>query len=390
MSSVAAATYFDWRKEARSFDRITAYAWDEVNLTGDHEPQKLQVFHVAANLLRHLGVQPILAVPFCLTRKKPATTGNHSRPRALGTALRVGSADCRKELKIDGKSYSIVGVMGEGYDFPMPAEAPLPLFSLPRKKLERNASAGSLSWDVCNRGPLEEGAAEMRAIAQRQAEQFPTPTGAINCNPARSRIVTGTLLPRRIHDSASGRVGFVPHRLRRCCQRALRPRHGPCAANPPFELRWASRWRIMRQLLIESVLLSLGGAALGLVIAQWDLSMILSHMPPDVAKFVAGWKTIRLDAGAFLFTLAISLAAGVLSGIAPSLLSSRTNLTGALKDGGRGSSAGQARHRSSRRAGRSGSCPRAGFAGRRRLAGQEFPGPSSTSTRAITPKPRSP
>jgi len=66
-----------------------------------------------------------------------------------------------------------------------------------------------------------------------------------------------------------------------------------------------SRWRIVRQLLTESILLSLGGAALGLLIAQWALSVILSHMPADVSKFVAGWKTISLDEHAFLFTLAI-------------------------------------------------------------------------------------
>src|SRR5260370_9756637 len=93
----------------------------------------------------------------------------------------------------------------------------------------------------------------------------------------------------------------------------------------------------MRQLLPESILLSLGGAVLGLFIAQWALSLILSHMPADVAKFVAGWKTISLDANAFLFTLAIAVARGIISGIAPPLLTSRTSLSESLKESGRGS-----------------------------------------------------
>jgi putative ABC transport system permease protein len=97
--------------------------------------------------------------------------------------------------------------------------------------------------------------------------------------------------------------------------------------------------------LVESILLSLAGAVLGLFLAQWDIDMILAHMPPDVAKYVAGWKTIRLDSGAFLFALLVSVGSGVLSGIAPSLLSSRTNVTDTLKEGGRGSTIGRGRHR---------------------------------------------
>jgi putative ABC transport system permease protein len=82
-----------------------------------------------------------------------------------------------------------------------------------------------------------------------------------------------------------------------------------------------------------------------LLFAQWDITLILAHMPADVAKFVAGWKTISLDANAFLFTLAIALVSGILAGIAPALLTSRTNVSETLKESGRGSSAGRARHR---------------------------------------------
>jgi len=107
----------------------------------------------------------------------------------------------------------------------------------------------------------------------------------------------------------------------------------------------ASRARLVSQLLTESILLSLLGCAVGLLFAKWDITLILAHMPTDVAKFVAGWKTISLDANAFVFTLAIALFSGILSGIAPALLTSRTNLSETLKESGRGSSAGRARHR---------------------------------------------
>jgi putative ABC transport system permease protein len=106
-----------------------------------------------------------------------------------------------------------------------------------------------------------------------------------------------------------------------------------------------SRWRVIRQLLIESLVLAAAGAALGLLIAQWAIQMILSHMPPDVARFIAGWKTISLDSNAYVFTLAIVVASGIVSGIAPALLASRTNLAEAMKDSGRGSSVSHTRGR---------------------------------------------
>jgi putative ABC transport system permease protein len=107
----------------------------------------------------------------------------------------------------------------------------------------------------------------------------------------------------------------------------------------------ATRSRIVRQLLVESVLLSIVGAVLGLFLAHWLLALLLQHMPPDVAKFIAGWNTIRLDAGAFCFTLAIAVASGLLSGVAPALLISRTNISETLKESGRGASSGRTRHR---------------------------------------------
>jgi putative ABC transport system permease protein len=106
-----------------------------------------------------------------------------------------------------------------------------------------------------------------------------------------------------------------------------------------------SRWRIVRQLLTESTLLSLAGAGVGLLLARWEIDMIVRHMPADVAKFIAGWRTISLNFHAFVFTLGIAIVSGIVSGIAPALLSSRSNLGEALKESARGSSVGAGRHR---------------------------------------------
>ena len=107
----------------------------------------------------------------------------------------------------------------------------------------------------------------------------------------------------------------------------------------------ASRGRVIGQLVTESVLLSLLGAVLGLLVAQWGLNLILGGMPPEVERYILGWKQIRIDGRTLAFMLAAAVASGILAGLAPAWQCSRPNLTETLKEGGRGSSAGRARYR---------------------------------------------
>src|ERR1700722_15310144 len=100
----------------------------------------------------------------------------------------------------------------------------------------------------------------------------------------------------------------------------------------------ASRWRIVRSLLI-SVL----GATLALVIAFWGVDMIRAGMPADVERFIPGWKQIQGDGRALFFTLGVAVQAGIISGLAPALQSSSPNLNATLRESGRGSTANRAR-----------------------------------------------
>ena len=347
MNAVAPATFFDWRKEARSFDSLAAYAWDEVNLTGDREPQKIQSFLITANFFQTIGVQPALGRTFLPEEEEPGK----DRELILGHALweqRYASDRniVGRSVKVDGKNFTIVGVMSKGFDFPMPAEAWLPLAVDVKERLRRDNRwfwpLGRLKSGVS----FAEATAEMQGIAQQHAEAYPDTDKGWMLRPTRLReFITGPLT-RQFTILLLGAVGFVL--LIACADVANVQFARITGRTNEFAVRAAiggSRGRLVRQLLIESVLLSCGGAALGLLFAQWDIAMILGHMPPDVAKFVGGWKTIRLDSNAFVFTLGVALFAGLISGIAPSLLSSRTNLAETLKEGGRGSFMGRTRHR---------------------------------------------
>ncbi len=336
---VAPATYFDWRQEAHSFDELGIYAWREVNLTGDREPQKVQAFQISANLFGLLGVHPQLGRVFLPEEQEPGK----EQEIILGHALweQRYASDTHivgKNIKVDGKACTVVGVMAAGFDFPVPAEAWTPLALDLKARLSRGDRwlfvLGHLRPDVS----YTQAAAEMQGIAQRQSELYPDTNKGWQLRPLRLRdFATGTLT-KDYTLLLLGAVGFV---LLIACADVANVQFARMTGRAnEFAVRTAlggTRWRIIRQLLTESILLSLGGAALGLLIAQWALSLILSHMPADVAKFVSGWKTIRLDSNAFLFTLAIAIASGLISGIAPSLLTSRTNVSESLKESGRSS-----------------------------------------------------
>jgi putative ABC transport system permease protein len=339
MTPVAPATYFDWKLQARSFDELGSYAWREVNLTGDREPQKVQTFQVSANFFGMLGVKPQLGRVFLSEEEVPGK----EREIILGHALweqRYASDPhiVGKDVKVDGKAYTVVGVMAKGFDYPLPAEAWIPLTLDLKARLSRSDRwlfvLGRLKPGVS----YTQAAAEMQGIAQRQSELYPDTNKGWQLRPMRlSEFATGNLT-RDYTLLLLGAVGFV---LLIACADVANVQFARMTGRAnEFAVRTAlggSRWRIVRQLLTESILLSLGGAALGLLFAQWALSLILSHMPADVAKFVAGWKTISLDTNAFLFTLTIAVASGIISGIAPSLLTSRTSVSESLKESGRGS-----------------------------------------------------
>jgi putative ABC transport system permease protein len=102
---------------------------------------------------------------------------------------------------------------------------------------------------------------------------------------------------------------------------------------------------VISQLITENVLLALGGAGCGLLLAAWGVELIRNGMPVEVERFVLGWKQLQLDGRALAFTLLAAVLSGILAGLAPAWQCSRPNLTDALKEGGRGSTVGKGSHR---------------------------------------------
>jgi putative ABC transport system permease protein len=324
-----------------------AYEWGEVNLTGNREPEKVQGFDVTANFFELLGVQPKMGRTFLPEEEQPGK--DQEIILSYGLWERRYASDpniVNKIVKVDGKSFTIIGVMDKGFDFPMPAEAWMPLALTVKQRSERNSRyiwvLGKLKPDTS----VKQVAAEMNGLVQRESEVYPDSHKGWQLRVLPVREFATSVLTRQYTLLMMGAVGFVL--LIACADVANVQFARVSGRQKELAVRaamGASRGRIVCQLLTESILLALLGSAAGLVFAQWDIALILAHMPPDVAKFVAGWKTISLDSNAFLFTLAIALFSGILAGIAPALLTSRTNVSETLKESGRGSSAGRARQR---------------------------------------------
>ena len=327
MNPVAPATVFDWKKQAKSFDSMTSYAWNEVNLTGDREPQKIQSFHVAANFFETIGVQPQLGRAFLPEEEEAGKDQEIILGHALWEQRYASDPNILgKNIKVTVKSFTVVGVMKKGFDYPMPAEAWLPCPSIP-KSAAAATIAGSFRRPSEHGVSFEQATAEMQAISAAASRRLSRHQPRLDAAPTLSRNYMTGDLTKQYMILLLGAVGFV---LLIACANVANVQFARVTGRTgEFAIRSAMggrSWQIVRQLLVESILLSLGGAALGLFFAQWNIDMILSHMPADVAKFVAGWKTIRLDANAFLFAIGISVASGILSGIAPSLISSQTNV----------------------------------------------------------------
>jgi putative ABC transport system permease protein len=344
---ISPATLVEWRSQTKTLDQLAAYAWDGVNFTGDGTPQKVQDYLITPNFFSTLGVQPALGRDFL--PEEGQTGKNQELILSYGLWERRYAANPQilgKTVKVDGKPFTVIGVMAKGFDFPLSAEAWLPLAFDPKQTADRDSRWLWVIGRLAPQATVEQARAEMLTIAHQQAEAFPDSyKGWIVRLDTLGEFATGDLT-RQYMLLLLGAVAFV---LLIACANVANVQFARVSGRQKeLAVRaamGAGRGRIVRQLLIESIVLSLFGAVVGLCLAQWMLVLILSHMPPDIARYVAGWKTIRLDMGAFLFTFAIAVASGVLSGIAPSLMTSHANVSETLKESGRGASSGRSRHR---------------------------------------------
>jgi len=341
-SSVPYLNFLDWKSESHSFSSMGAFRQNNMNLTGAGEPERAVDTMVTANFFDLLGLRPILGRTF---RREDDQTGA-GRVAMLGEGFwkrKFGASRdvLGKTLALDGAAYVIVGVAAGNSPIFTSTDVYTPIGQDDDPTFrDRRASMGTVGIARLKPGmTLEQARADMDRVAENLSDAYPDADKGtkIFVSPLKDDLV-GSVAPALL--VLLGAVGFVL--LIACANVANLLLARSTGREQEFAIRGAlgaTRGRVIRQVLTESVVLFSAGGALGLAMAAWGTQAALNAMPQTLPRA----DEIRMDGRVLGFTLGISVLAGLLIGLLPALKISRSDLQATLKEGGRGTSG--ARHR---------------------------------------------
>ena len=344
-ASVSPLDYLDYRNQNKTFEQFAALIVVPLpaTLTGSGEPERLQASAVTGNFFQAYGVSPVLGRGFTLDNEKPGQNDVTVLSYALWQKRFGGDpAIINKSIVLEGRTCQVLGVMGQDVVFPQPADLWMPLNfdAAPEMKLRKAhflRPIGRLKPGVT----LAQAQADTDLIAAQLERQFPESNTGWNLRliPLREQLVGSTRTTLFI---LFGAVGFVL--LIACANVANLLLVRAAARQKEIALRTAlgaSRWRIVRQMITESLFLAICGGALGALLATWGVKLLVklseASIPPTVK--------VNIDTTVLGFTLLISIVTGLLFGLAPALRTARVNLIDTLKDGVRGGSESTLRNR---------------------------------------------
>ena len=338
-AGVSYPDFRDWKAQATSFEELAAYSGRGVNYSDKTGlPELYNASQMTANSFRAIGQQPIVGRDF--------TSEDEKRGAAPVAILSYGLWERRygKDPAIVGRAVrmndvptTIIGVMPSGFMFPGTSDLWMPY--VPGSDSEKRESRGLIAFGRMKDGVVVKSArAEMEGIAHRLETAYPTTNqGIAAVVHSFSEEFSGQQITV-MFSAMLGAVGFV---LLIACANVANLLLGKAVGRiREISIRTAlgaSRWRIIRQMLVESVMLSMLGGAIGWLIAIWGVrafdAVVIPLGKPAFIDF-------SMDYHVFTYLVLISVGTGVLFGLAPALRLSRLDVNTALKDGGRGSSGG--------------------------------------------------
>ena len=341
---VSYPAFLDWRSRSHSFEAMSVWNPSSFTYTGGDQPESVAGVVVSANLFSMLGVSPAIGRGFVEEEDKPSggpqpvvlsyefwQSHFGGDPNVLGRAL-----------TLDSEKFSVVGVMPPQFQFPVRAKR-VELWTTIANDLKGNsqiaAQRGVAYLQVIAR--LKPGVevpraqADVQLIQEQLNRQYPEnrPRGATIV--LESDAIAGEMRPMLM--ILLGAVGFVL--LIACANVASLMLARATVRQREFTLRaalGASRGTLVRQLLTESLMLAMIGGVLGLVVARWATSALLSIAPRSLARA----SGVGIDVRVLGFTFVVALATGVIFGVAPAMQASRSDANQAQRENGRGASAG--------------------------------------------------
>jgi putative ABC transport system permease protein len=338
-ASVSPPDYLDFRNQNKSFEQFAATVsiTAPATLTGGGEPERLTASVVTGNYFQALGVTPLLGRGFSLDNEKPGSDQVAIISHELWQRRFAGNPGIvNQRIVLDSKSFQVIGVMPKDLTFPQTADLWVPLnFDADPDMKVRKAHflrpLGRLKPGVT----VAQAQADTDAIAAQLAQQYPQSNMGWNLRlePLRERLIGSSRTSLFI---LFGAVGFVL--LIACANVANLLLVRATARHKEVALRTAlgaSRLRIVRQLITESLLLALVGGALGALLATWGIDLLVTLTRDSVPPTAI----VRIDATVLGFTFLVSLLTGLLFGVVPALRTAKLNLSDALKEGAKSSEA---------------------------------------------------
>jgi predicted permease len=355
LSSMCYPDFFDFRDQNRSFTGMAVYRYLNLALADEQETQSVRGLKVSGEFFDVLGRKPIMGRGFARADEQPGG-GAGGLKVVLSYGFWQAHFDRAPEvigrvLKLNGRSYTVIGIMPQGFQYPIQTDS-IEMYithaedaSSPDGSTPYTQQRGSHSLFGIGRikpgVSLAQANAELRTIAAGLEKKYPetnTHWGA-GLQPLRDELVGdvrtalyvlfGAVVCLLLIANANVANLMLARASVRGKEIALRSALG------------ASRMRIIRQLLTESVLLAGLGGGLGLLVAKWGTDALIAAVPQNIPRI----STIQMDGVVLTFTLLLSLATGIVFGLVPAWQASQVDLNTALKSGARGAGGTEGKHR---------------------------------------------
>jgi putative ABC transport system permease protein len=335
-AAVSPGNVVEWRAQSKTLQEIVAMRSREYTLTGDGPPERYPGTGVSAAFFDALGVRAQLGRTFQpgedeAGRDEVAVLRHAFWQRRFGGDPRIVG----KQILLDGRPFTVIGVMPEDFDFPYNGgELWTPFVFDPKMKQDHSGHylrvLGLLKPGVS----LAQADADLDQMVKRIEQQFPDGEAGHSAY----AVALNVWYTRGVRIALPALIGSAIFILLIACSNVanlLLVR--ATARQKEIAVRLAmgaTRQRLIRQLLTESVMLAFAGGALGILLAAWAIDAPDKITPIGMSKFIPGWNHMGLNTRVLTFTTLIAVLTGVLFGLAPALQAAKTNLNEALKEGG--------------------------------------------------------
>ena len=336
--SISYPNFLDWRTHNQTFEKMGVSNYGSYNLTGAGEAERIEIGQVSADLFAALRVNALHGRVFTNEEDKPGGTPVVVLSYALWQRRFGGQTSILNQaITLNNKSYTVIGIMPESYRYPRRAEMWVPVGQLSDQPSWQSRGNHPGLYGVARLKPgvtFEQAEADMNNIGANLEKQYPD-TNASTRPRLRWLMEVFVVDVRRTLWIIFAVVGAVL--LIACANIANLLLARATARRKEMAIRTAvgaSRWRIARQLLTESILVSMIGGALGLFLAYWGVQLILYMSPTAIPRA----REIGLDWRVLLFTIGVSFVTGVLFGLIPAIQAGEVDVNETLKETGRGTS----------------------------------------------------